>query len=133
MRSPHVEPILRIVAASKVYGGVHAIEGVDFDLRPGEIHAVLGENGAGKSTLCKAIAGAVQLSSGEYFLGGKKVQFSTPGEALKKTCRSQSMRAKWRALPVWSAPVAPRSRTSSAARGSAISCAAHRQRHPGIG
>lgn len=82
MRSPDVKPILRIVGGSKIYGGVHAIDNVDFDLRPGEIHAVLGENGAGKSTLCKAIAGAIQLSSGDYFLGGEKVSFATPGEAL---------------------------------------------------
>ena len=43
---------------------------MDFDLAPGEIHAVLGENGAGKSTLCKAIAGAIKLSSGDYILDG---------------------------------------------------------------
>jgi simple sugar transport system ATP-binding protein/ribose transport system ATP-binding protein len=83
MRSPDIEPVLRIVGGSKVYGGVHAIDNVDFDLRPGEIHAVLGENGAGKSTLCKAIAGAIQLSAGDYFLGRDKVSFGTPGEALK--------------------------------------------------
>jgi simple sugar transport system ATP-binding protein/ribose transport system ATP-binding protein len=83
MRSPDIEPVMRIVGGSKVYGGVHAIDNVDFDLRPGEIHAVLGENGAGKSTLCKAIAGAIQLSAGDYFLGRDKVSFGTPGEALK--------------------------------------------------
>jgi ABC-type sugar transport system ATPase subunit len=77
-----IEPILRIVAGSKVYGGIHAIDRVDFDLRSGEIHAILGENGAGKSTLCKAISGAIELSSGDYFLAGEKVSFSSPGEAL---------------------------------------------------
>jgi ABC-type sugar transport system ATPase subunit len=78
-----LEPILRLVGGTKIYGGVHAIDGVDFDLRPGEIHAILGENGAGKSTLCKVIAGAIQLSSGEYLLAGRKVSFASPGEALK--------------------------------------------------
>lgn len=82
MTSREIEPILRIVAGSKVYGGIHAIDQVDFDLRPGEIHAILGENGAGKSTLCKAISGAIELSSGDYFLGRRKVSFSSPGEAL---------------------------------------------------
>jgi ABC-type sugar transport system ATPase subunit len=77
-----IEPILRIVAGSKVYGGIHAIDRVDFELRSGEIHAILGENGAGKSTLCKAISGAIELSSGDYFLAGEKVSFSSPGEAL---------------------------------------------------
>jgi simple sugar transport system ATP-binding protein/ribose transport system ATP-binding protein len=77
------EFLLQIVGGTKIYTGVKAIDGVDFDLRPGEIHAVLGENGAGKSTLCKAIAGAIQLSSGDYLLRGRKVSFSTPSDALK--------------------------------------------------
>jgi simple sugar transport system ATP-binding protein/ribose transport system ATP-binding protein len=83
MNTGDVEPILRIVAGSKVYGGIHAIDQVNFDLRAGEIQAVLGENGAGKSTLCKAISGAIELSSGDYILAGKKGSFSSPGEALK--------------------------------------------------
>ena len=69
--SPSREPVLRITGGSKIYGGVHAIEGVDFDLYPGEVHALVGENGAGKSTLCKAIAGAIGLTSGDFVLDGK--------------------------------------------------------------
>jgi ABC-type sugar transport system ATPase subunit len=76
------EPVLRIVKGSKVYGGVHAIEDVDFDLYPGEVHGLVGENGAGKSTLCKAIAGAIRLTSGEYFVDGKPVDFEQPRDAL---------------------------------------------------
>jgi ABC-type sugar transport system ATPase subunit len=76
------EPVLRIVNGSKVYGGVHAIEDVDFDLYPGEVHALVGENGAGKSTLCKAIAGAIRLTSGDYFVDGKPVDFEQPRDAL---------------------------------------------------
>src|SRR5258708_9341336 len=83
MSNAEIAPVLRIVAGSKVYGGIHAIDSVDFDLRPGEVHAVLGENGAGKSTLCKAISGAIKLTSGDYILGGTQVSFSSPGEALK--------------------------------------------------
>src|SRR5580692_5347009 len=75
-------PVLRIVAGSKIYGGVHAIEDVDFDLYPGEVHALVGENGAGKSTLCKAIAGAIRLTSGEYYVDGKLARFDRPGDAL---------------------------------------------------
>ncbi|WP_407165350.1 sugar ABC transporter ATP-binding protein [Bradyrhizobium sp. ORS 111] len=76
------EPVLRISNGSKIYGGVHAIEGVNFDLYPGEVHALVGENGAGKSTLCKAIAGAIQLTSGDYLLDGKPVDFEQPRDAL---------------------------------------------------
>jgi len=75
-------PVLRIVNGSKVYGGVHAIEDVNFDLYPGEVHALVGENGAGKSTLCKAIAGAIRLTSGDYFVDGKPVDFEQPRDAL---------------------------------------------------
>jgi ABC-type sugar transport system ATPase subunit len=76
------EPVLRVVNGSKIYGGVHAIEGINFDLYPGEVHALVGENGAGKSTLCKAIAGAIELSSGEYFVDGKPARFESPRDAL---------------------------------------------------
>ncbi|GGC48237.1 sugar ABC transporter ATP-binding protein [Chelatococcus reniformis] len=76
------EPVLRIVKGSKIYGGVHAIEDVDFDLYPGEVHALVGENGAGKSTLCKAIAGAIALTSGDYILDGKPARFEQPRDAL---------------------------------------------------
>jgi ABC-type sugar transport system ATPase subunit len=76
------EPVLRVVNGSKIYGGVHAIESVNFDLYSGEVHALVGENGAGKSTLCKAIAGAITLSSGEYFVDGKPARFESPRDAL---------------------------------------------------
>lgn len=77
------EVLIRISNGNKVYGGVHALQDVNFELRAGEIHALVGENGAGKSTLCKAIAGAIQLSSGDYYLCGERIQFDAPGDALK--------------------------------------------------
>jgi ABC-type sugar transport system ATPase subunit len=76
------EPVLRIVHGSKIYGGVHAIEDIDFDLYTGEVHALVGENGAGKSTLCKAIAGAIKLTSGEYYVDRKPADFERPRDAL---------------------------------------------------
>jgi ABC-type sugar transport system ATPase subunit len=76
------EPVLKVVNGTKVYGGVNAIEGVSFDLYPGEVHALVGENGAGKSTLCKAIAGAIRLTSGEMFVDGKRTDFEQPRDAL---------------------------------------------------
>jgi simple sugar transport system ATP-binding protein len=75
-------PLLQIIEGSKVYGGLHAIEKIDFELRAGEILALLGENGAGKSTLCKAVAGAIQLTSGRYLIEGREVSFASPREAL---------------------------------------------------
>ncbi|HYM02365.1 MAG TPA: sugar ABC transporter ATP-binding protein [Stellaceae bacterium] len=80
--SAAAQPVLRVVNGSKIYGGVHAIEGINFELYPGEVHALVGENGAGKSTLCKAIAGAIKLTSGEYYVDGKPVQFDGPRDAL---------------------------------------------------
>lgn len=79
---PARQPVLRVVSGSKIYGGVHAIEDINFELYPGEVHALVGENGAGKSTLCKAIAGAIKLTSGEIFVDGKPAHFDSPRDAL---------------------------------------------------
>ena len=76
------QPVLTIAGGSKIYGGVHAIEGIDFDLYSGEVHALVGENGAGKSTLCKAIAGAIRLTSGVFCVDGEPVNFQSPRDAL---------------------------------------------------
>jgi ABC-type sugar transport system ATPase subunit len=80
--SAAAEPVLRVANGRKIYGGVHAIEDVNFELYAGEVHALVGENGAGKSTLCKAIAGAIRLSSGDYFVRGQRVDFECPRDAL---------------------------------------------------
>src|ERR1044071_5763714 len=67
---------------TKAYHGAPAIKDVDFDLRPGEIHALLGENGAGKSTLTKIMAGVVEATAGRMLYQGEPVQFATPSQAL---------------------------------------------------
>ena len=67
--------------ATKLYAGVPAIEDVDFELRRGEIHALVGENGAGKSTLTKAMSGVVTLTSGAMFVNGVEAAPKTPLEA----------------------------------------------------
>ncbi|MGW1425698.1 sugar ABC transporter ATP-binding protein [Bradyrhizobium manausense] len=72
---------LSLRKATKLYAGVPAIDGVDFDLRRGEIHALVGENGAGKSTLTKVMAGVVTLSSGTMMVDGADVAPRTPLEA----------------------------------------------------
>ncbi len=70
-------------AISKRYGGVTALDQVDFGCAAGSIHAVLGENGAGKSTLIKAIAGVVQPDTGEMTVGGRPVVFHSPIDAAR--------------------------------------------------
>ena len=75
-------PLLQIVKGSKVYGGLHAIDGVDFELRAGEIHALLGENGAGKSTLIKIMTGVHQPDRGQISLAGQPVSIRSAAEAM---------------------------------------------------
>jgi simple sugar transport system ATP-binding protein len=73
--------VLELRKATKVYGGAPAVDGVDFALRRGEIHALVGENGAGKSTLTKVMAGVVNLTSGQMLVEGVEVTPRTPLEA----------------------------------------------------
>ncbi|HVW91634.1 MAG TPA: ATP-binding cassette domain-containing protein [Devosia sp.] len=75
------EVILEGRGLNKRYGKVVALDNADFDLRRGEILAVIGDNGAGKSTLIKALCGAVIPDSGEILLDGKPVHFRSPMEA----------------------------------------------------
>jgi fructose transport system ATP-binding protein len=68
---------------TKRYGQVVALDGVDFELRKGEILAVIGDNGAGKSSLIKALSGAIIPDTGEIQLDGKTVHFRSPIDARK--------------------------------------------------
>lgn len=77
-------PIVSVKNATKIYGGIAAIEDVSFDLYPGEIHALAGENGAGKSTLCKLIAGVISQTSGKLSIDGSDVDFSNPKDATER-------------------------------------------------
>ena len=65
----------------KIFPGVVALENVDFDVRYGEVHALVGENGAGKSTLIKILGGAYQPDAGEIFIEGKKISISSTSMA----------------------------------------------------
>jgi ribose transport system ATP-binding protein len=69
---------VEMLGICKSFGGVDALKSVDFRVRPGEIHALMGENGAGKSTLIKILAGACLKDSGEIFIKGKKVNITDP-------------------------------------------------------
>lgn len=76
--------ILRLHGIRKNFGGVQALKGVDFELRRGEIHALLGENGAGKSTLIKILTGVHKPDGGEILLKGEPVSIAGPIDARKK-------------------------------------------------
>ena len=73
--------LVRMQAVDKRFPGVHALKAVDFDLRPGEVHALMGENGAGKSTLMKCLSGVYQPDGGRILLDGAEVALPTPRAA----------------------------------------------------
>jgi len=75
--------LLELKGIKKSFGGVRALRGVSFDLRAGEIHALLGENGAGKSTLIKTLGGIHTPDEGEIFVEGRPVQIASPAAAGK--------------------------------------------------
>lgn len=79
--SPPPPPLLELRGISKRFGATLALNGASFDLRPGEVHALMGENGAGKSTLMKILAGNIARDSGEILIDGKPVDINTPGDA----------------------------------------------------
>src|SRR4028119_1078722 len=74
-------PLLRGAGIGKGFPGVQALQGVDFEVAPGEIHALLGENGAGKSTLLKILAGAQAPDAGTIELAGEAVTLPGPQAA----------------------------------------------------
>ena len=78
------ECILRLEGVRKSFGGVQALKGVGFELKRGEIHALLGENGAGKSTLIKILTGVHKPDEGNILLKGKPVTIADPIDARKK-------------------------------------------------
>ena len=77
------EKVLEMQGICKTFPGVRALHNVDFTLRKGEIHALMGENGAGKSTLVKVMTGVYEKDEGRILVDGKAVQFKSPQEAQK--------------------------------------------------
>ncbi|MCW2858682.1 MAG: monosaccharide transporter ATP-binding protein family [Actinoallomurus sp.] len=78
-----MNPVLEAHGLVKRYGHVTALDGVDFELLPREILAVIGDNGAGKSTLIKALSGALTPDDGEILLDGRRVHFHSPADARR--------------------------------------------------
>ena len=74
--------LVNMVGIDKSFPGVHALSNCRFDLKAGEVHALVGENGAGKSTLMKILAGVYQKDAGQILVRGREVDFQNPREAL---------------------------------------------------
>ena len=74
-------PLLQLRGVTKHFPGVTALSGVDFSVRAGEVHALLGENGAGKSTLIKVLTGVHPPDAGEFLLDGRSIRAAAPKEA----------------------------------------------------
>ena len=85
MNAPNTEaepPALQMLGIDKSFPGVQALEGVDLDLRAGEVHCLVGENGAGKSTLVKVLMGVHRPDAGQILLAGRPVHITHPHQAL---------------------------------------------------
>src|SRR3954471_23249922 len=79
--STDATPLLSLRNITKAFGAVNVLQGIDFDVYPGQVSALAGDNGAGKSTLIKGIAGIHAFDSGEYFFDGEQVHITTPKQA----------------------------------------------------
>lgn len=79
-----LSPVLRVAAVAKRFGATAALSGVDLELRPGEVHAVIGENGAGKSTLMNLLAGTYRADAGEMEVNGMPYAPESPHEARRR-------------------------------------------------
>ena len=89
VRSAGPAPLLAMTGLVKRFTGTLALDHVDFDVRRGEVHALLGQNGAGKSTLIKVLAGVYEADAGEILYRGKPVHPAADG------CRSPSSTRIW--------------------------------------
>jgi simple sugar transport system ATP-binding protein len=77
-------PLLRVRGIDKSFGAVQALKGVDFEVRRGEVVALIGDNGAGKSTLINIITGVFPPDSGEIVFEGERVEFASPHDARER-------------------------------------------------
>ena len=86
-------PLVRMTGISKAFTGVLALDGVDLELLPGEIHALAGENGSGKSTLVKILYGALQADAGRIEIDGRARLVLRPRTRDRARASSRSARS----------------------------------------
>ena len=75
---------LEMIGVSKSFPGVKALDGINLKVRPGTVHALMGENGAGKSTLMKCLFGIYKMDEGQIIIDGEKTMITNPDDALHK-------------------------------------------------
>ena len=94
-RSPGAVPLLELKGVSKRFGAVQALHEVNFDVRAGEVTALVGDNGAGKSVTIKCIAGIYPIDDGEILFEGKPVTIAGPRTPRRSASRSSTRTSRW--------------------------------------
>ena len=81
-QKPDSKPVVEMSGIVKQFPGVLALDHVDFNVLPGEVHVLLGENGAGKSTLIKILSGAYHKDEGDIYINGQPVEINSPQDSI---------------------------------------------------
>ena len=88
---------LEMIGVSKSFPGVKALDGINLKVRPGTVHALMGENGAGKSTLMKCLFGIYKMDEGQIIIDGEKTEITNPDDAWRWFIRNFS---QYRIVPL---------------------------------
>ena len=86
---------LEMRGVKKTFPGVKALDGVNLRVRPGTVHALMGENGAGKSTLMKCLFGIYKMDEGEVYIDGVKTEIANPDDRSEERRVGKECRSRW--------------------------------------